>query len=83
MPAPQLGLDLGLISRSLLVGVIYLSPRLTGTVLASFLLHLRLQFYELPYFHHRTKGFTNMPPATRTATRNDSSSRASFVTINT
>lgn len=63
MHAPQLGWTWGLVSLLTLVGVIFTFARAwTGTVLASFLLHLgynsMLAFTSIIV----TKGFTQMPP---------------------
>jgi membrane protease YdiL (CAAX protease family) len=63
MHAPQLGWTWGLVSLLTLVGVIFTFARAwTGTVLASFLLHLgynsMIAFTSIVF----TKGFTQMPP---------------------
>jgi len=61
--APQLGWTLGLVSLLTLVGVIFTFARAwTGTVLASFLLHLGYNSMLAVTSIIATKGFTHMPP---------------------
>jgi membrane protease YdiL (CAAX protease family) len=63
MHAPQLGWTWGLISLLTLVGVIFTFARAwTGTVLASFLLHLGYNSMIAFTSIIVTKGFTHMPP---------------------
>jgi membrane protease YdiL (CAAX protease family) len=61
--APQLGWTWGLVSLLILVGVIFTLARAwTGTVLASFLLHLGYNSMIAFSSIIATKGFTHMPP---------------------
>jgi len=61
--APQLGWTWGLVSLLTLVGVIFTFARAwTGTVLASFLLHLGYNSMIALSSFIATKGFTHMPP---------------------
>jgi membrane protease YdiL (CAAX protease family) len=61
--APQLGWTWGLVSLLILVGVIFTFARAwTGTVLASFLLHLGYNSMIAVTSIIATKGFTHMPP---------------------
>ena len=63
MHAPQLGYTWGLVSLLTLVGVIFTFARAwTGTVLASFLLHLGYNSMIAFTSIIATKGFTHMPP---------------------
>jgi hypothetical protein len=63
MHAPQLGWTWGLVSLLTLVGVIFTFARAwTGTVLASFLLHLGYNSMIAFTSILATKGFTHMPP---------------------
>ncbi len=63
MHAPQLGWTWGLVSLLTLVGVIFTFARAwTGTVLASFLLHLGYNSMIAFTSVIATKGFTHMPP---------------------
>jgi len=63
MHAPQLGGNWGLVSLLILVGVIFTFARAwTGTVLASFLLHLGYNSMIAITSIITTKGFTHMPP---------------------
>jgi membrane protease YdiL (CAAX protease family) len=63
MHAPQLGWTWGLVSLLTLVGVIFTFARAwTGTVLASFLLHLGYNSMIAFTSIIVTKGFTHMPP---------------------
>jgi len=63
MHAPQLGWTLGLVSLLILVGVIFTFVRAwTGTVFASFLLHLGYNSMIAVTSIIATKGFTQMPP---------------------
>lgn len=63
MHAPQLGYTWGLVSLLTLVGVIFTFARAwTGTVLASFLLHLGYNSMIAITSIIATKGFTHMPP---------------------
>jgi len=63
MHAPQLGWTLGLVSLLTLVGVIFTFARAwTGTVFASFLLHLGYNSMIAVTSIIATKGFTQMPP---------------------
>jgi uncharacterized protein len=63
MHAPQLGWTWGLVSLLTLVGVIFTFARAwTGTVLASFLLHLGYNSMIAFTSIIVTKGFTQMPP---------------------
>jgi membrane protease YdiL (CAAX protease family) len=63
MHAPQLGWTWGLVSLLTLVGVIFTFARAwTGTVLASFLLHLGYNSMIALASIIATKGFTHMPP---------------------
>ena len=63
MHAPQLGWTWGLVSLLTLVGVIFTFARAwTGTVLASFLLHLGYNSMIAFTSIIATKGFTQMPP---------------------
>jgi len=63
MHAPQLGGNLGLVSLLVLVGVIFTFARAwTGTVLASFLLHLGYNSMIAFTSIITTRGFTHMPP---------------------
>jgi len=63
MHAPQLGWTWGLVSLLTLVGVIFTFARAwTGTVLASFLLHLGYNSMIAFTSIVATKGFTHMPP---------------------
>lgn len=63
MHAPQLGYTWGLVSLLTLVGVIFTFARAwTGTVLASFLLHLGYNSMIAFTSIIVTKGFTHMPP---------------------
>jgi len=63
MHAPQLGWTWGLVSLLILVGVIFTFARAwTGTVLASFLLHLGYNSTIALTSIIVTKGFTHMPP---------------------
>ena len=63
MHAPQLGWTWGLVSLLTLVGVIFTFARAwTGTVLASFLLHLGYNSMIALASIVATKGFTHMPP---------------------
>jgi membrane protease YdiL (CAAX protease family) len=63
MHAPQLGWTWGLVSLLTLVGVIFTFARAwTGTVLASFLLHLGYNSMIAFTSIIATKGFTHMPP---------------------
>jgi membrane protease YdiL (CAAX protease family) len=62
MHAPQLGWTWGLVSLLILVGVIFTFARArTGTVVASFLLHLGYNSMIAVTSIIATKGFTNMP----------------------
>jgi len=62
MHAPQLGYTWGLVSLLTLVGVIFTFARAwTGTVLASFLLHLGYNSMIAFTSIIATKGFTHMP----------------------
>jgi membrane protease YdiL (CAAX protease family) len=62
MHAPQLGWTWGLVSLLTLVGVIFTFARAwTGTVLASFLLHLGYNSMIAFTSIIATKGFTHMP----------------------
>src|SRR6266550_3952378 len=64
MHAPQLGWTWGLVSLLTLVGVIFTFARAwTGTVLASFLLHLGYNSMIALASIVATKGFTHMPPS--------------------
>jgi membrane protease YdiL (CAAX protease family) len=61
--APQLGKNWALVSLLILVGVIFTFARAwTGTVLASFLLHLGYNSMIAVTSIIATKGFTHMPP---------------------
>jgi membrane protease YdiL (CAAX protease family) len=61
--APQLGWTFGLVSLLTLVGVVFTLARAwTGTVLASFLLHLGYNSFLAVTSIVATKGFTHMPP---------------------
>ena len=61
--APQLGGNWGLVSLLVLVGVIFTFARAwTGTVLASFLLHLGYNSMIAVTSIIATRGFTHMPP---------------------
>ena len=61
--APQLGWTLGLVGLLTLVGVIFTFVRAwTGTVLASFLLHLGYNSFIAVTSIVVTKGFTQLPP---------------------
>jgi membrane protease YdiL (CAAX protease family) len=61
--APQLGWTVGLVGLLTLVGVIFTFVRAwTGTVLASFLLHLGYNSFIAIATVIGTKGFTQMPP---------------------
>jgi membrane protease YdiL (CAAX protease family) len=61
--APQLGWTFGLVSLLTIVGVIFTLARAwTGTVLASFLLHLGYNSFLAVTSIIVTKGFTQMPP---------------------
>jgi membrane protease YdiL (CAAX protease family) len=61
--APQLGWTFGLVSLLIFVGVIFTLARAwTGTVLASFLLHLGYNSFLAITSFIATKGFTQMPP---------------------
>ena len=61
--APQLGWTWGLVSLLTLVGVIFTFVRArTGTVVASFLLHLGYNFMLAITSIIATRGFTHMPP---------------------
>jgi membrane protease YdiL (CAAX protease family) len=61
--APQLGWTLGLVSLLTFVGVIFTIARAwTGTVLASFLLHLGYNSFIAIATVIGTKGFTQLPP---------------------
>jgi membrane protease YdiL (CAAX protease family) len=61
--APQLGWTFGLVSLLVFVGVIFTLARAwTGTVLASFLLHLGYNSFLAVTSIIATKGFTQMPP---------------------
>ena len=63
MHAPQLGWTWGLVSLLTLVGVIFTFARAwTGTVLASFLLHLGYNSMIALTSIIATKGFTHLPP---------------------
>jgi membrane protease YdiL (CAAX protease family) len=63
MHAPQLGWTWGLVSLLTLVGVIFTFARAwTGTVFASFLLHLGYNSMLAFLTIVGTKGFTYMPP---------------------
>jgi membrane protease YdiL (CAAX protease family) len=63
MHAPQLGYTWGLVSLLILVGVIFTFARAwTGSVLASFLLHLGYNSTIAVTTIIATKGFTHMPP---------------------
>ena len=63
MHAPQLGKNWALVSLLVLVGVIFTFARAwTGTVLASFLLHLGYNSMIAVTSIIATKGFTHMPP---------------------
>jgi membrane protease YdiL (CAAX protease family) len=63
MHAPQLGWTWGLVSLLILVGVIFTFARArTGTVVASFLLHLGYNSMIAVTSIIATKGFTHMPP---------------------
>jgi membrane protease YdiL (CAAX protease family) len=63
MHAPQLGWTWGLVSLLTLVGIIFTFARAwTGTVLASFLLHLGYNSMIAFTSIVATKGFTHMPP---------------------
>jgi membrane protease YdiL (CAAX protease family) len=63
MHAPQLGWTWGLVSLLTLVGVIFTFARAwTGTVVASFLLHLGYNSMIAFTSIIATKGFTHMPP---------------------
>ncbi len=63
MHAPQLGYTWGLVSLLTLVGVIFTFARAwTGTVVASFLLHLGYNSMIAFTSIVATKGFTHMPP---------------------
>ncbi len=62
MHAPQLGYTWGLVSLLTLVGVIFTFARAwTGTVLASFLLHLGYNSMLAFTSIIATRGFTHMP----------------------
>ncbi len=64
MHGAQLGWTWGLVSLLILVGVIFTFARAwTGTVLASFLLHLGYNSMIAVTSIIATKGFTHMPPA--------------------
>jgi membrane protease YdiL (CAAX protease family) len=61
--APQLGWTVGLVGLLTLVGVIFTFVRAwTGTVLASFLLHLGYNSFIAIATVIGTKGFTQLPP---------------------
>jgi len=61
--APQLGWTFGLVSLLTLVGVVFTLARAwTGTVFASFLLHLGYNSFLAVTSIVVTKGFTHMPP---------------------
>jgi membrane protease YdiL (CAAX protease family) len=63
MHAPQLGWTWGLVSLLILVGIIFTFARAwTGTVFASFLLHLGYNSMLAILTLFGTKGFTYMPP---------------------
>jgi len=63
MHAPQLGWTLGLVSMLITVGIILTLARArTGTVLASFLLHLGYNSMIAFSAIVSTRGFTHMPP---------------------
>jgi len=63
MHAPQLGYTWGLVGLLTLVGVIFTFARAwTGTVLASFFLHLGYNFMIALTSIIATKGFSHMPP---------------------
>jgi membrane protease YdiL (CAAX protease family) len=63
MHAPQLGKNWALVSLLVLVGIIFTFARAwTGTVLASFLLHLGYNSMIAVTSIIATKGFTHMPP---------------------
>jgi membrane protease YdiL (CAAX protease family) len=63
MHAPQLGYTWGLVSLLTLVGVIFTFARAwTGTVLASFLLHLGYNSMIAVTSIIATRGFTHLPP---------------------
>ena len=63
MHAPQLGWTWGLVGLLILVGVIFTFARAwTGTVFASFLLHLGYNSMLAVLTIIGTKGFTSMPP---------------------
>jgi membrane protease YdiL (CAAX protease family) len=62
--APQLGWTLELVSLLTFVGVVFTIARAwTGTVLASFLLHLGYNFFIAISSIVVTRGFTHLPPA--------------------
>jgi len=66
MHAPQLGWTWGLVSLLSLVGVIFTFARArTGTVVASFLLHLGYNSMIAVTSIIATKGFTHLPPVPR------------------
>ena len=61
--APQLGWTLGLVSLLVFVGIVFTIARAwTGTVVASFLLHLGYNSFLAVTSVIATKGFTQMPP---------------------
>jgi membrane protease YdiL (CAAX protease family) len=61
--APQLGFTLGFVALLTLVGVIFTFVRAwTGTVLASFLLHLGYNSFIAVTSIITTRGFTHLPP---------------------
>ena len=63
MHGPQLGENWGLVSLLILVGVIFTFARAwTGTVVASFLLHLGYNSMLAITAILSTRGFTHMPP---------------------
>ena len=63
MHAPQLGWTLGLVTMLITVGIIFTLARArTGTVLASFLLHLGYNSMIAFSAIVSTRGFTHMPP---------------------
>lgn len=63
MHAPQLGWTWGLVSLLIVVGVVFTFARAwTGTVFASFLLHLGYNSMLAVFTVIGTKGFTSMPP---------------------
>jgi membrane protease YdiL (CAAX protease family) len=63
MHAPQLGRTWGLVSLLILVGVIFTFARArTGTVLASYLLHLGYNSMLALYSIIASRGFTQFPP---------------------